>query len=439
VRDVGEAHGKTFLVLELVDGWSLARLLERAAAASMPLPPRVAAHIVLEACRGLTYAHDRGVVHCDVCPHNILVAETGEVKLTDFGIARTTTRPGRRGVIAGKPAYMSPEQAAGAELDLRSDLFSLGTVLYFALCGTLPFSGSSDEEVMARVVRGDFASPFNRRPSLPSELGELVLGAMRPKVWARFQTGHDLLSAMELALRTNARSELERWLAQLHQVDHQRPPTREATAAVLPLKVVRTPATRRNPTPRRRLLWAALAASASALAADRAWEHWGRAATPSAAASVSSEAPAPVAARAGTALLPVLLSVAPPAPLAPQPVPQPVPPPTPRPAPVEEDGAAAEAPGVSTTPALSVSARYGGTYDQDRVMVQLQTEPPGARVVLDSRVLGKTPVNLRFRSGMPFEVTFLLDGRPPLTKWMTIERPQRGLPKVTFEEPKPRD
>ncbi len=408
VRDLGEAHGRHFLVMELVDGWSLARLLERARATKLPIPPRVALHVAAEVCRGLAHAHDRGVVHCDVCPHNILIAETGEVKLTDFGIARVPSRPVIKGLVAGKPSYMSPEQAAGQEPDARSDLFSLGTVLYLALTDSLPFKAGSDEALMERVAKGDFESPMKRRPSLPKELGQLLIAAMRPEPWARYQTAHDLLAAMELVLRSNARSELERWLAALHEADQQVPSTREKGAVVVPLKVVRTPVTKPVPASRRPRRWitAALAAALLMVGADRAWEWWGSAAA--------------------------------------QPVSEPPPLAEPRPS-VEVDVGEVqmlvneEPPSVAVEPpAFEVSGKVTGVYDQDRAMVALHTSPEGADVIIDGRVYGKTPVTLRFRTGIPFEVGFALEGSAPLTRWLTVERPKTGAPRVRFTEPWPK-
>jgi len=405
VKDLGETHGRHFLVMELVDGWSLARLLERARATKLPIPPRVALHVAAEVCRGLAHAHDRGVVHCDVCPHNILIAETGEVKLTDFGIARVPSRPVIPGLVAGKPSYMSPEQAAGQAPDARSDLYSLGTVLYLALTDSLPFKGKTDEELMERVAKGDFESPMKRRPSLPKEMGQLLIAAMRAEPWGRYQTAHDMLAAMELVLRSNARSELERWLAALHAADHQVPSTREKGAVVVPLKVVRTPVTKPVAVSRRprRVLTAALTLAVLALGADRAWESWG-----SAAAETVADAPGPRRAIVEVGEVQLM---------------------------VQEE----EQPSVQVEPpALEVSGKVTGVYDQDRAMVALTTSPAGADVIIDGRVYGKTPVTLRFRTGIPFEVAFQLEGSAPLTQWLTVERPKNGAPRVRFTEPWPK-
>ncbi|MBK7857014.1 MAG: serine/threonine protein kinase [Archangiaceae bacterium] len=457
VRDIGITHGRHFLVLELVEGWSLARLLERGRAAGLPMPPRAALHVAAEVARGLSHAHDHGVVHCDVCPHNILIAETGEVKLTDFGIARSPTRPLQRGVIAGKPQYMSPEQAAGEQVDARSDVFSLGSVLFHALTDVMPVKGDSDEEVLERVARGDFVTPMKARPSLQKEIGQLLLSARASERWARYQTAHDLLAALELVMHSNARGELERWLGQLYEADREQPPTRERTAPVVNLRASRTPITRRTVAPRRRMWWAAVAAGVLALGADRAWRLWGSAAAQTASFAATSVqpmtakvAPAPTVASAGASMrLPTMqlgeVDV----------VIEEEAPPVIQPLPVREGVAVREpqvlresAPAYRDEPALrepppdygrlKVSGRVLGSYDQDRVMVMFDSEPRGADVIVDSRVLGTTPVALRFRTGIPFEVNFEREGEAGLTKWMTVERPQHGSPRVVFEEPKPR-
>ena len=125
VLDLGEAEGRYFLALELVDGWSLDRILKRSKAAGVPIPPALALYVTAEVCRALAYAHAKkrpdgkplGIVHRDVSPHNVLISEQGEVKLTDFGIAKAQNKTEKSlgNLIKGKVAFMSPEQAsAGA-------------------------------------------------------------------------------------------------------------------------------------------------------------------------------------------------------------------------------------------------------------------------------------------------------------------------------------
>ena len=130
VLDLGEADGQYVLALELVDGWNLDAVLRRARALKTSVPPPLALYMTAEVCRALAYAHSKvgtdgnalGIVHRDISPHNVLLSEQGEVKLTDFGIAKTHSRRESSvgNIIKGKIAYMSPEQASGAAIDARS-------------------------------------------------------------------------------------------------------------------------------------------------------------------------------------------------------------------------------------------------------------------------------------------------------------------------------
>lgn len=236
VLDVGESGGRYFLVLELVDGWTLGQVARRGQKANLPLPPELCVYVAAEVCRGLSYAHQRtrggvplGVVHRDVCPNNVLVSMHADVKVTDFGIARASTRSDhtRSGMIRGKPMYMSPEQARGEPLDARSDLFSVGTVLYQLLTGQLPFSGPSDQEYLAQISNTDAPSPATLRKDLPRELCRLVEKAMARKRDARFASAQELLVALEhvqrTALRPAGRSELEAYLRALSARDGETP------------------------------------------------------------------------------------------------------------------------------------------------------------------------------------------------------------------------
>ena len=188
VLDLGVSAGRYFLALELVDGWDLGRVLHRAATAGVRLPRELALHVTAEVCRALAYAHSKtegqtplGIVHRDVSPHNILLSEQGEVKLTDFGIAKAMNKREHTGtgVVKGKVAFMSPEQAMGKPIDQRSDLFSVGTVLYLMVTRSRPFEGPSDLETLLRVQKGDFRPPEETAPDLPPEVAAVVARAMR--------------------------------------------------------------------------------------------------------------------------------------------------------------------------------------------------------------------------------------------------------------------
>jgi serine/threonine protein kinase len=229
VLDLGVSAGRYFLVLELVDGWDLGRILHRAATAGVRLPRELALHIGAEICRALAYAHSKamdgqgplGIVHRDVSPHNVLLSEQGEVKLTDFGIAKAMNKREHTGtgVVKGKVAFMSPEQAMGKPIDARSDLFSLGTMLYLMVTRVRPFEGPSDLETLLRVQKGDFPAPEAVAPDLPPEVAALIGRAMRLDPNERYQSADEMLADVERVLRTAFRpvgqSELKRWLADL--------------------------------------------------------------------------------------------------------------------------------------------------------------------------------------------------------------------------------
>ena len=197
VFDFGEISGSWYLAMEFVDGLDLGHLIERVKAAGERIPPEVACFIVAEAARGLDYAHERagtdgnplGIVHRDVSPPNILLSRSGEVKIADFGIARATIKLHKTatGTIMGKFRYMSPEQVEGTALDRRSDVFSLGVVLWELLAGEALFSGESLARVSERVRTADV-----RPPGAGGILDGIVLHALARKPEDRYSRASDL-------------------------------------------------------------------------------------------------------------------------------------------------------------------------------------------------------------------------------------------------------
>ena len=246
VLDLGHVRGRYFLVLELVDGWDLSQVLSRAGAANFAIPPEILLYIAAEVCRALAYAHARrrdgqplAIVHRDVSPQNVLVSEQGEVKLTDFGIAKAMGRRERtdQGVIKGKLAFMSPEQASGSVLDNRSDLFSLGTLLYLFFTGRRPFEAPTDLESIMLVRECRFVPPEKVKPSLSLALVKIIRHAMERLPSLRYQNADEMLLAIENVQRTVFRpagqTELKRWLADLQTRDHCPPISRTTPAKPL--------------------------------------------------------------------------------------------------------------------------------------------------------------------------------------------------------------
>jgi serine/threonine-protein kinase len=229
ILDLGVGNGRYFLVMEVVDGWDLGRLIHRAAQAGTPLPRDLGLYVAAEVCRALAYAHGKtdangqllGIVHRDVSPQNILVSEQGEVKLTDFGIAKAMGKREQTGtgVVKGKVAFMSPEQALGKAIDARSDLFAVGVVLYQLMTGVRPFEAPTDLETLLRVQRADFRPPHAAAPDLPPHVSSIILRAMQLDPDLRYQSAEEMLTDIEQVLRTVFRpvgqTELKRWLGGL--------------------------------------------------------------------------------------------------------------------------------------------------------------------------------------------------------------------------------
>lgn len=188
IFEVGEDDGMFFMVGELVQGESLRSLLRRARVAGGEMPAYLAAHIAAEVCKGLSAAHGLRnpegeplrLVHRDVSPRNVLLAYDGFVKLIDFGVAWAHGKSAHTevGTIKGNVSYMSPEQICGQDLDRRSDLFSLGIVLYEMLTGSSPFPGKDKIERMHKILRGAFPRPREVKPKLDPFLEKTLLRSL---------------------------------------------------------------------------------------------------------------------------------------------------------------------------------------------------------------------------------------------------------------------
>ena len=508
VLDLGHARGRYFLVLELVEGWDLNQILNRARAASFPLLPELALYVVAEVCRALGYAHAKtrdgqplGIVHRDVSPHNVLVSEQGEVKLTDFGIAKAM---GRRehtghGVIKGKLAFMSPEQASGTAVDGRSDLFSLGTVLYLLGTGRRPFEAPTDLEALVRVRQCQFAPPAQVAPDISPEFARITVRAMQAAPADRYQSAEEMLVDIETvqrsALKPAGQTELKRWLADLQRIDGaptiskaasqtpavedsqalpladsedlvfddssqlwqpeegpSRPtqPTMAAVPALQPTVHVTTPAltppAKQQSKTSRRL---AIVFFVGGMAALLAWlglretPRRLRLATRPLPAPRPAAAPRPPAAPPATPIAPPPASTPPPPPQATQtpaasvhaasaPDAHPATPPTSEDD--EEDLLKHSEPAASDQilgedegegPVKPLAAKHGERAKPERalpesVSVYIESQPKGAVVKLKNRVFGRSPLNLRFRPGIAYELTFIKKGYQNASKRFTV-------------------
>ncbi|HSF19365.1 MAG TPA: protein kinase [Vicinamibacteria bacterium] len=202
IHDFGSAHGHYYAVTELLEGETLGSILKRG-----PLPERKAVDFTMQLARGLSAAHGKGIVHRDLKPENLFITSDGRLKILDFGLAKVETpfdddgdsetiaRGTKLGTVLGTVGYMSPEQVRGREADSRSDLFSLGAVLYEMLLGKAPFAGESAADVVSGIL--------NAHPSIPASariqpgLVRIATRCLEKNPEERFQSARDLAFALE--------------------------------------------------------------------------------------------------------------------------------------------------------------------------------------------------------------------------------------------------
>ena len=198
-------------------------------------------------CRGLAYVHTRerhgkplGIIHRDVTPQNVLISQHGEVKLADFGIAKAVDKSEKSatGIIKGKFAYMSPEQSRARPLDARSDLFSVGTVLYLLTTGRKPFDGPTDADVMMQVRRARPEKPSTLVKDLNPDVERLINRALRADPAKRWQSAEQMADRIDAILlklgQPSGPAPLKRWLETLSARDGAKPPVADAAAATDP-------------------------------------------------------------------------------------------------------------------------------------------------------------------------------------------------------------
>src|SRR5579871_3908470 len=171
-----EENGETYMVMEYVDGETLESLLQRQGA----LPVRRALELFIQVLQGLEHAHARQVIHRDIKPGNILLTCGGGVKITDFGIARVlgASRLTQAGGMIGTPEYMSPEQIQGQEQDARSDIYAAGILLYEMVTGCVPFSSTSEYEVLRAHLEAEPPAPRRLVPGLPAAVERAIRTAL---------------------------------------------------------------------------------------------------------------------------------------------------------------------------------------------------------------------------------------------------------------------
>src|SRR3989441_2633813 len=214
IYDRGEAEGTYYIAMEYLEGRTLKELI----VTKGPTPIHVAIDYTRQMLAALGFAHRNGIVHRDIKPHNVVVGPDGRLKVTDFGIARSgASQMTEAGSIIGTAQYLYPEQARGAPTDARSDIYSVGIVLYEMLTGTVPFTGDTPLEIAMKHLSAVPEPPSERREEAPEELDQIVLRALAKDPEQRYGSAE----AMEADLARVARGQ------------HVSRQTEEAATAVL--------------------------------------------------------------------------------------------------------------------------------------------------------------------------------------------------------------
>jgi eukaryotic-like serine/threonine-protein kinase len=198
IHDIGRSDRVAYMAMEFLEGQELRRLMQ----SRVPIQIAHALEIGAQVAEGLQFAHDRQIIHRDIKPANIMVLNDGLVKITDFGIARMRNNEVKTmtGMILGSPKYMSPEQVSGKRADTRSDIFSLGVMLYEMLTGTSPFVADNIHGVMYQTMNFNPPAPRTLNPDLPDVLNFIVAKALAKNLDDRYQRATDLSDDLRRAL-----------------------------------------------------------------------------------------------------------------------------------------------------------------------------------------------------------------------------------------------
>jgi serine/threonine protein kinase len=199
IIDFGSSEGNYFIVMEYIDGPSFKDILS----SRRSLDEEVTLLVAHEICMGLDHAHQHGIIHRDIKPANIMITNEGQVKITDFGLAKlhqSQTQETVSSTLLGTPLYMSPEQAIGDSIDGRSDLFSLGTICYESMTGTQPFFGDNYAAVLQNIINGSVQAPSRIRKGISPEAEALVMKALHREPGKRFRSALEMARAIESLL-----------------------------------------------------------------------------------------------------------------------------------------------------------------------------------------------------------------------------------------------
>jgi len=209
IYDAGEEEGLAYIAMEYLKGESLEKFVKK----ETLLPVRKVIDYVADVADALHYAHQKGIVHRDIKPANVMLLSNGKVKITDFGIARiTATSQTQTGVVKGTPFYMSPEQFSGEKVDGRSDIFSLGVMLFQLLTGNLPFSGKTPIELMQKIMKEPHPDPRQFKPKTIAPLIKIIDKALEKDRDKRYQDASQMAAHLrELGKRIDRA--IEQWKA----------------------------------------------------------------------------------------------------------------------------------------------------------------------------------------------------------------------------------
>ncbi|HQR67265.1 MAG TPA: serine/threonine-protein kinase, partial [Thermoanaerobaculia bacterium] len=231
VHDVGEEDEVSFIAMEYVEGKNLKQVIRDKERLSFE---RIA-EIISEVAGALDYAHRKGIVHRDVKPANIIITPDGTVKIMDFGIAKIETSSlTETGQFLGTPNYMSPEQVTGEAVDGRSDLFSLGVVLYELLTRKKPFLGDNVTSISYKIVHEDFAPLKAADAAIPSEFGPILAKALSKDPAARYQRGAEFSQALSEVRARQAEYQMIRDLGEMVAQSEKLGPVAPVEAAPAP-------------------------------------------------------------------------------------------------------------------------------------------------------------------------------------------------------------
>src|SRR5690606_16048515 len=198
IYDVGQDDEIHYIVMELIEGSTLNDIIKERA----PLQPDEAVRIASQICDALDHAHQNGIIHRDIKPHNILISKNGRIKVTDFGIARAATSSGltQTGAVLGSVHYFSPEHAKGVQQGEKSDIYSLGAVLYQMVTNRLPFPGDSPISVALKHLQEEIEEPRAINPLIPQSVENIILKAMRKDPEERYVSAKEMLQDLETCL-----------------------------------------------------------------------------------------------------------------------------------------------------------------------------------------------------------------------------------------------